>query len=116
MTKALTEKAKEGHRRACKKYDLTHKKQKKRYVSSEKGRSSRKTANKKYWDSHPQKAKAHNAVSNALRDGKLERPDICESCDTEIFVEAHHEDYNKPLEVIWMCIKCHKEYHAKAGR
>lgn len=28
-------------------------------------------------------------------------------------VEAHHFDYSRPLDVNWLCIKHHKEYHSK---
>jgi ribosomal protein S27AE len=24
---------------------------------------------------------------------------------------AHHEDYDKPLEVMWLCQPCHKQRH-----
>jgi len=42
--------------------------------------------------------------------GKLKRPDICESCLGRFSkIEAHHEDYSKPREIIWLCIKCHKK-------
>ena len=34
----------------------------------------------------------------------------CEVCKSEK-VEAHHKDYNKPLEVIWLCHKHHREHH-----
>ncbi len=59
---------------------------------------------------HPEKYKAHRAVSNAVRDGRLtKQPCKCK----EIKVIGHHEDYSKPLEVIWMCRKCHYQLHRK---
>ena len=53
---------------------------------------------------------AHSAVSNALRDGRLVRSP-CLFCESE-HVHAHHRDYSKPLEVIWLCPKCHHRLHA----
>lgn len=42
-----------------------------------------------------------------LRAGKLiEEP--CRICGN-IKAEAHHEDYSKPLDVVWLCNKHHKE-------
>ncbi len=34
----------------------------------------------------------------------------CEMCG-KIKVEAHHEDYNKPYEIKWLCFKHHREHH-----
>ena len=31
----------------------------------------------------------------------------------ELKVEAHHSDYSKPLEVVWLCSKHHKLVHRK---
>jgi hypothetical protein len=50
---------------------------------------------------------ARNAVSNAIRDGRLHRRP-CEVCGHED-TQAHHDDYSKPLEVRWMCFQHHRE-------
>ena len=36
----------------------------------------------------------------------------CVRCANENTV-AHHEDYSKPLSVIWLCRKCHMARHAE---
>lgn len=58
-----------------------------------------------------EKYKAHSAVSNALRDGKMMKPLACEACAREVRLQGHHDDYSKPLEVIWLCAPCHGERH-----
>jgi hypothetical protein len=59
----------------------------------------------------PEKFKATCVVNNALRDGKLEKKP-CEVCGSEKS-QAHHDDYSKPLDVIWLCRKHHLERHGK---
>lgn len=53
------------------------------------------------------KAKAVNVVNHAIRDGKLTRQP-CEVCGN-LNSQAHHEDYSKPLEITWLCVKHHNE-------
>ena len=60
---------------------------------------------------HPDKYATHNAVNNAIRDGRLIRKP-CEVCGS-LKSEAHHEDYSRPLDVIWLCRKHHLERHGK---
>lgn len=55
--------------------------------------------------------KASRCVINAIRDGKLVRAIECEFCLSKENIEGHHPDYEKPLEVIWLCRKCHKSLH-----
>ncbi len=43
----------------------------------------------------------------------IRRP--CEVC-AEIIVEAHHDDYSKPLEVRWLCGHHHREHHMMQRR
>jgi len=59
---------------------------------------------------NPQGEKAHRAVSYAVSSGKLKKLP-CEFCGSER-VHAHHRDYSKPLEVVWLCAKCHHRLHA----
>ncbi len=66
---------------------------------------------------NPEKARAHRAVNNAIKVGKLTKPDHCEDCGeaTEsLALHGHHEDYAKPLEVEWLCRGCHTQRHPPA--
>jgi hypothetical protein len=60
---------------------------------------------------HPDAYKAHIAVGNAVRDGKLKKQP-CAICGVGDHVHAHHQDYSKPLAVKWLCAKCHHRVHA----
>lgn len=62
---------------------------------------------------NPERAKSYAAVSNAIRDGKLHR-EPCEECG-EMRVEAHHDDYSRPLDVRWLCRRHHLEHHGKVS-
>ena len=48
---------------------------------------------------------------NLIRRGNV-RPDICSMCWRWWHIHAHHPDYNKPLEVIFICSKCHWAVHS----
>ena len=56
-----------------------------------------------------QSLKAHNAVARAIKKGDLEKQPCCR-CGNEKSI-AHHEDYDKPLDVMWLCTPCHKQRH-----
>lgn len=56
------------------------------------------------------KRRAHITTGNAIRAGKL-TPQPCERCGHAINVQAHHEDYTKPLDVNWLCPPCHGARH-----
>lgn len=66
---------------------------------------------KQYYRKYPERKVAKNITSIAIRDKKLTKQP-CEICG-EVEVQAHHEDYSKPLEVRWLCIKHHNEHHVK---
>jgi len=60
----------------------------------------------------PAQRRAQWAVSYALEKGRLVRPLCCPQCGRKVRVDAHHEDYSKPLEVEWLCRRCHMTRHA----
>lgn len=45
-----------------------------------------------------------------IKAGKLKRLP-CEICGTNEAVQAHHDDYDKPMDVRWLCRKHHAEHH-----
>ena len=61
------------------------------------------------WEArNPIRRRAHTAVNRALKDGRLIRPEACERCASTGRLEAHHPDYLKPLDVEWLCVRCHR--------
>lgn len=52
---------------------------------------------------------AHSKVSYAIKTGNLIRLP-CVRCGNEKSL-AHHEDYDKPLDVVWLCQPCHSQRH-----
>lgn len=57
------------------------------------------------------KSRAHLKVARAVCKGTLSKK-CCEVC-YEQKVEAHHPNYDEPLNVIWLCRKHHAELHAQ---
>ncbi len=61
--------------------------------------------------------RVHDIVELALERGILIRPVLCECGKAPTFkngrtaIQSHHDDYNKPLEVRWLCQSCHHEWH-----
>ena len=66
---------------------------------------------RRFREANPLAYTAQTAVNNALRDGRLTR-EPCLFCATIEHVHGHHRDYSKPLEVVWLCAKCHHRLHA----
>ena len=66
--------------------------------------------NKAWREKNTEAWRAHAASFRAIRDGILKR-EPCLFCG-RADVHAHHRDYSKPLQVIWLCPKCHSRLHA----
>lgn len=59
---------------------------------------------------------AHAAVSGALLAGVIVRASICERCQKEAHTVGHHENYARPLEIVWLCRPCHSARHVELRR
>lgn len=71
-------------------------------------------ANTKRWRKlNPEKYAAHMLLNYAVRTGKVKKPRKCSQCKKKRLIMGHHEDYTKPLEVIWACQECHKEIESR---
>lgn len=62
------------------------------------------------------KQRAQRKLNYAVKKGILVRPEACSKCgatgvcsDGRSIIQGHHHDYSKPLEVEWICAKCHRK-------
>lgn len=99
-----SKKGKEVHRAANKKYS-----------KSKKGKISSKTCSERHYKLKSSKKKllARWAVQRAVKSGLLIRCK-CSICGDNN-VHGHHNDYDRQLDVIWLCPFHHKQWHAKNG-
>ena len=67
------------------------------------------------------KYEANLEFLRALHAGEICRPDTCQICGSEgsstgsKAVSGHHTDYARPLDVQWLCVRCHKRAHHTAA-
>ena len=67
-----------------------------------------------YRKRYPEKRVAQRAVQWLVSSGKITKPTACPNCHMDTpsnLMHGHHEDYSKPLDVIWMCHACHRAHH-----
>ena len=80
----------------------------KRWSKSQKGREY--DRRRRLYPGFQRVRRARSAVRIAVANGTIIKPDCCEICNKEHSqIEAHHEDYSKPLSVVWVCSRCHKQ-------
>ena len=54
------------------------------------------------------KRAARHAAAIAERLGLIERPRGCQWCRARLPLERHHESYEEPLMIWWLCGPCHR--------
>lgn len=67
---------------------------------------------KKSIDKYKQKQRIRNQTRYWIVKGVLQKPETCSFCFEKVErICAHHPDYRKPLEVVWLCGSCHANEH-----
>jgi hypothetical protein len=109
----------DGYQRWCKKCHSNYFKEhrienaeyQKRFSKSDKGKESLKRRQKRYREKYPEKAIARDMINNRIKSNRILK-EPCVICGLN-YSEAHHYDYGKPTDVIWLCNKHHLEMHHK---
>lgn len=81
-------------------------------AASDRGRALNTLAVTRWQAAHPKALAAHRAVTRAKRRGELVVPDRCAiaGCDRPA-AHAHHADYERPLDVLFVCARHHERLH-----
>ena len=132
--KAYRSTHKEAIKACSKTYYTDHKAERKAYLDSHKEEI--KASKKAYYEDHKEEIKAYKKAYNKSPEGKLVRkkteakylnayrsrrcfrshkttpPTICTKCPSTNNIQAHHNDYNLPMEVIYLCRQCHADWHS----
>jgi len=85
-----------------------------RYQKTSAGKASMGASRKKWIEENQDKRAAHVILGNAVKNGKKDKPNECSICGRPHHrIHGHHDDYTKPLDVIWCCPQCHADIHRK---
>lgn len=82
-----------------------------KYRSTERGKVRVQKAVRRSYKKYKIKGLARAKLNHHVKNGNIIKPDSCSMCNKTGYIHAHHEDYSKPLDVIWVCPKCHKDIH-----
>jgi len=69
-----------------------------------------------YWKARrrkkdPAKERARILLREAVRAGRILKPEYCQTCGGAGRLQGHHDDYSRPYAVDWLCSGCHGTRH-----
>jgi len=82
-----------------------------KYTSTTQGAKKQREAVGRSIEKHFFKQVTRRKVKYAVQVGHLVKPKLCIDCSLDKVLEGHHEDYSKPLDVVWLCVQCHSTRH-----
>ena len=77
-------------------------------------RDKRTEAQNKYRLRFPERARAHYLVAESVKWGRMNRLPCSVCGDSQS--HAHHEDYSRPFDVVWLCPKHHSQRHRQLNK
>lgn len=84
----------------------------KEYWQQEDHKEAKKISSERWRRSHPVEYAAQVALNNAIKLRRVTKPDTCSCCGTKHdWLHAHHPDYSRPFDVVWVCPSCHCAIH-----
>ncbi len=86
-------------------------KRSRKYRESNRELLRKRAINRRNDPSQKHKWNAREAAQKAKNKGILVSPSKCEGCKEKKPLSMHHDDYSKPLDVRWLCKKCHGIVH-----
>jgi len=67
----------------------------------------------KYLSKYPNRHEVRMQTNNAIDKGLIVRAKNCENCGGSENIEAHHDNYNYPLNIKWLCKNYHASWHCE---
>jgi hypothetical protein len=71
---------------------------------------------RQYRREKPERYRCYWIVQEAIKNGDLVRPGMCSKCGKRDDIVAHHDDYNRPFDIVWLCVSCDRQLHADLRR
>lgn len=82
------------------------------YAKTDAGKSAGNRAKRKWSQANAVRRAAQVILGNAVRDGKVVPWPACAMPECNKRPVGHHPDYDRPLEVVWLCQEHHKQAHS----
>jgi len=111
----------DGHYSKCKSCTIKYQRNREKKLTREislrwyyRNREKAIATRKVYKANNAEKTFAHHVVERAIEKGDLIRSP-CVICGYDQ-THGHHDNYEKPLDVVWLCPQHHSERHQSLGR
>lgn len=81
------------------------------YGQTSEGKAARIKARETWKQNNVIKQAASTIINRAVLRNKIIKPDNCSECGKGGRIHGHHDDYAYPMQVRWLCPKCHSHWH-----